>query len=153
MLRHLMNDDRITTSCQIVLHPKLIIVNHFDSVINLIDIRAEYILNELKGDGCQSQINKIRNEYLGIVKALEKSCLKNLELNYDLFLAKLCKIDEQNLTDGEKASIAEHLKCKLFADDYCFLVTSELFKKKLEFGVKLIVTNWYLNENTQKCIQ
>ena len=88
MLGHLMNDEKFTTSCQIVLNPKLIIVNHFDTVINLIDIRAEYILNELKDDGCQSQINKIRNEYLVIVKALEKSCLKKFELNYDLFLAK-----------------------------------------------------------------
>ena len=65
-------------------HPRLIIVNHFDNVINQIDIRIETLLeNQSLTDEKRNELNEIRDKQIEKIKEIEQINLQYLPSNID----------------------------------------------------------------------
>ena len=123
-------------------HPKLIICDHFDDLINRIDIKTEHFLEAF----CISKrINDLREEHINI---LEKIKLKNLllieNINNEHFLRKWNElIDNKEIQHKVKCDSIKidliNIDCLLMEDDYyesgnSIWITSHYYaKKSLEF--------------------
>ena len=77
-------------------HPRLIITDHFDEIINQIDIKTETLfLNQSLTEETRNKLNEIRDEQIEKIKEIKEinlNLLQNNE-NEDLDLEKLIHFD------------------------------------------------------------
>ena len=65
-------------------HPRLIINDHFNEVINRIDVITETLLeNQTLSEEHRKQLNKLRERQIEYIKEIEETSLKNLPVPFD----------------------------------------------------------------------
>lgn len=137
-------------------HPKLWIVDYYELLLNELDVRVETIcekihLNEVSNASViENELNRIRSQFVKEIKRVQERNLLNFEQKSQSFLEKINNKGE-NFTKNEKTETIERIKEIIFSD-YCFLITNNLdvmlhSNRSTRLGLKLIICDWYLNEN------
>jgi hypothetical protein len=123
-------------------HPRLIISDHFDEVINQIDIKNETLLaNQLLPDETRANINDTREKQIEKIKEIKELNLSHLprEFNEFEYGQKWSHvIDDESLEYKDKI---DRIKEELTVYD-CVLLENP----KLINGLNLWVTSWFHNE-------
>ena len=143
-------------------HPKLWIVDYYDSMINEIDVRCETIFSmvikqhlENEEDGreneIQTNLNGIRARFIQEITAVQESNLLQYEKNSVEIYKKFEQISQIE-NDHVQSVMIDELKRTIFSRDYCFLITNHLdlmmhTHRSTRLGLKLVVCDWYLDEN------
>jgi len=140
-------------------HPNIWIVDYYELLINELDIRVETIcekihLNELPNAiEIQNELNRLRDQFIKEIKRLQEKNLSLFERNSKEILNKFNEIIAMHTSIdlNEKKEMIERLK-KIIFSDYCFFITNNLdimlhSNRSTRLGLKLIVCDWYLNEN------
>lgn len=116
-------------------HPKLLINQYYNGVINQIDIEIEsrILNNENSCDG--NFLNFIRNDFIDKIKIVEKR-------NY----INLSKINGYLLELESKGSSAdiENIESCLFEEDFCFFLKSKTRHNNQEMPI-LVICDFYLD--------
>jgi hypothetical protein len=130
-------------------HPRLIISDHFDEIINQIDIKNETLLaNQLLPDETRANINEIREKQIEKLKEIKELNLSHLpqKFNEDEFREKWSHaIDDKSLQYKHKI---DKIKESLILFD-CVLLENP----KLIYGLNLWVTSWFHNETNLEFIK
>jgi len=121
-------------------HPRLIVTDHFDALVNQIDIKTETLLKSasfLKQHG----LNELRERQIEKIKEIEEVNLNRLpqiidENEYTLKWSHI--LDSTSLTYQEKL---DRIKEELIKFD-CILLDQPNAKN----GLDLLVTAWYYNQ-------
>ena len=128
-------------------HPRLIITDHFDALVNQIDIKTETLLKSesfLKQHGS----NELRERQIEKIKEIEEANLNRLpqfidENEYTLKWSHI--LDSTSLTYQEKL---DRIKEELIKFD-CILLDQPNIKN----GLDLWVTAWYYNQKNLEFIK
>ena len=121
-------------------HPRLIITDHFDALINQIDIQTETLL-EKEGLFMRNVLNKRRERQIEAIKEIKEINLNRLpqiidENEYTLKWSHI--LDSTSLTYQEKL---DRIKEELIKFD-CILLDQPNIKN----GLDLLITAWYYNQ-------
>jgi hypothetical protein len=123
-------------------HPRLIIVDHFDEIINQIDIQTESVLmDQSLPEETKNKINALREKQIEEIKELKESNLNILPLkfNEDEYRQKWAHvIDDNSLEYKHKI---EKIKGELIVND----CVSFQNPKQIN-GCVLWITSWFHNE-------
>ena len=123
------------------INPRLIIVDHFDELINQIDIQTETLLeNQSLSEETRANINEAREEQIEKIKEIKEFNLNHLpqKFNEDEFRQKWSHvIDDPSLEYTHKI---DKIKEKLIVYDCVLLLNTN---KKC--GYDLWITSWYHN--------
>jgi len=121
-------------------HPKLLIVDHFDEIINQIDIKTEYLLmDQSLQEETKTNINDLREKQIKEIKELKESNLNLLPLkfNEDEYRQKWALvIDDNSLEYKQKI---DKIKEELIVND-CVLLTNQ------NQCFDLWITSWFHNQ-------
>ena len=123
-------------------HPRLIITNHFDALVNQIDIKTETLLeSECLTEEHRNELNELRERQIEKIKEIEEANLNRLpqiidENEYTLKWSHI--LDSTSLTYQEKL---DRIKEELIKFD-CILLDQPNIKN----GLDLWVTAWYYNQ-------
>jgi len=124
------------------LHPKLLIVDHFDEIINHIDIKTESLLmDQSLQEETKTNINELREKQIKEIKELKESNLNLLpqKFNEDEYRQKWALvIDDNSLEYKQKI---DKIKEELIVTD-CVLLTNQ---NKCN-GFDLWITSWFHNQ-------
>ena len=121
-------------------HPRLIITDHFDALINQIDIKTETLL-ENEGLFMRNVLNEMRERQIEAIKEIEEINLNRLpqiidENEYTLKWSHI--LNSTSLTYQEKL---DRIKEELIKFD-CILLDQPNIKN----GLDLLITAWYYNQ-------
>ena len=123
-------------------HPQVIIVDHFDNLVNQIDIRTETLLeNQILPEETRSKLNEIREKQIEKLKEIKELNLSHLpqKFNENDFRQKWSHvIDDDSLEYKHKV---DRIKEELILND-CVLLDNP----KLINGLNLWITSWFYNE-------
>jgi hypothetical protein len=123
-------------------HPRLIIVDHFDEIINQIDIQTESVLmDQSLPEETKNKINALREKQIEEIKELKELNLNILPLkfNEDEYRQKWTHvIDDNSLEYKHKI---EKIKGELIVND----CVSFQNPKQIN-GCVLWITSWFHNE-------
>jgi len=123
-------------------HPKIIIVDHFDELINQIDIQTETLLSDQSlNEETKNEINDLREKQIEEIKELKKLNLNHLPpiFNEDEYRQKWAHvIDDNSLEYKHKI---DKIKEQLIEYD-CVLLENP----KECNGFELWITSWFHNE-------
>jgi len=130
-------------------HPQVIIADHFDEIINRIDIKTETLLldQSLPGE-TRLKLNEIREKQIEKLKDIKELNLSNSAQKFDEdeFRQKWAHvIDDETLEYKDKI---ERIKEELILFD-CILLENP----KLINGCILWITSWYYNEKRYKFLK
>ena len=124
-------------------HPRLIVVDHFDELINQIDIKTETLLeNQSLKEEMQRSLNEAREKQIEKIKEIKELNLSHLPqiFNQDEFRQKWSRvIDDDSMEYKHKI---DKIKEELIVFD-CVLLHSP--NRINEFD--LWVTSWFHNQN------
>jgi len=124
------------------LHPKLLIVDHFDEIINQIDIKTESLLmDQSLQEETKTNINELREKQIKEIKELKESNLNLLpqKFNEDEYRQKWALvIDDNSLEYKQKI---DKIKEELIVND-CVLLTNQNQCN----GFDLWITSWFHNQ-------
>ena len=128
-------------------HPRLIITDHFDALINQIDIQTETLL-EKEGLFMRNVLNERRERQIEAIKEIEEINLKRLpqiidENEYTLKWSHT--LNSTSLTYQEKL---DRIKEELIKFD-CILLDQPNIKN----GLDLLITAWYYNQKNLEFIK
>ena len=132
-------------------NPRLIIVDHFDELINQIDIKTETLIEEreksikrrkteIEGEkNISNKINELRETQIEKIKELKESNLRHSKATEDEFREKWSHvIDDKSLEYKQKI---DKIKEELILED-CVLLDNPNFAN----GLDLWVTSWFHNQ-------
>ena len=123
-------------------HPEIIIVDHFDDIINQIDIQTETLLSDqILQEETKNEINDSREKQIGEIKQLKELNLNHLPpiFNEDEYIQKWAHvIDDNSLEYKHKI---DKIKKQLILY-YCVLLEDKNQIKVFE----LWITPWFHNE-------
>jgi hypothetical protein len=123
-------------------NPELIIVDHFDDIINQIDIRTEALLSKLsKKEETKKEINETREKQIEEIKQSKELNLNHLpqEFNEDEYRQKWAHvIDDNSLEYKHKI---DKIKEQLILYDCVLLKNSDQIN-----GCVLWITSWFHNK-------
>ena len=132
-----------------IFHPKLLITNHFDDIVNQIDVKTEsYLETLIKSKSWskqkQNQLNKIREKQINLIQEVMQLNLNFLSRNeYEEKWSQI--IDEISLDFQQKI---DEIKEKLIQFD-CILLEQP---NNLN-GFHLWITPWYCNNENLKFLK
>ena len=130
-------------------HPKVIIVEHFDELINLIDIRTETFLeNEITPEEKRNELNEAREKQLELIGEIKELNLSHLpqEFNEERYREKWSQvIDDDSLEYKDKI---DKIKEDLILYD-CILMENH----RRVNGYDLWVTSWYYNQRNLRFLK
>ncbi len=122
--------------------PRAIIVDHFDDIINQIDIQTESILiDQSLQEETKNKINETREEQIEEIKELKEFNLNHLpqQFNEDEYRQKWANvIDDNSLEYKQKI---DKIKEELIKVD-CVLLQN----RRQANGCKLWISSWFHNE-------
>ena len=117
-------------------HPRLIIVNHFDQIINEIDIKTETLLeNQIFPEETRKKLNEAREKQIQKLKEIQELNLKHLPQNI-----------EDNSLEYENKN--DKIKEELILEDCVLLDNPNEIN-----GVSLWITSSFYNEKDLKFIK
>jgi hypothetical protein len=123
-------------------HPKIIIVDHFDELINQIDIQTETLLSDQSlHEKTKNEINDLREKQIEEIKALKELNLNHLPLkfNEDEYRQKWAYVIDDNSLEYKNK--IDKIKEQLIEYD-CVLLEDKNQIKVFE----LWITSWFHNE-------
>jgi len=137
-------------------HPKVIIVEHFDELINLIDIKTETLLenqNEISPEEFprrfpHNELNEAREKQLELIGEIKELNLSHLpqEFNEEKYKEKWSHvIDDESLEYIDKI---DQIKEELILYD-CALMENH----RVPTGYDLWVTSWYYNQRNLRFLK
>ena len=127
---------------------KYLLVDHFDAIINKIDIRVETLLVHSQIDKERHDMNEIREKQIGEIKEIREINLSNLpnEFNEEKYKQKWSHvIDDVTLEYRQKI---DKIKEELILVDCVLLENHNLLN-----GVDLWITSWYYNERNMEFLK
>jgi len=134
-------------------HPRLIITDHFDAVINQIDIKTETLLeNKSLTEKKRNELNEIRDKQIEKIKEIEQINLQYLPQNiYDEeYEEKWSHILQDKTLDYHQKIDQIKDKENLIHFD-CVLL--EQPKENNENRFDLWITSWFYNQNNLEFIK
>jgi hypothetical protein len=123
-------------------HPELIIVDHFDELINQIDIQTETLLSDQSlNEETKNEINDLREKQIEEIKELKKLNLNHLPpiFNEDEYRQKWAHVIDDNTLEYKHK--IDKIKEQIIAYD-CVLLEDKNQIKVFE----LWITSWFHNE-------
>ena len=130
-------------------HPQVIIVDHFDNLINQIDIKTETLLeNQILPEETRSKLNEIREKQIEKIKEIKELNLSHLpqKFNENDFRQKWSHvIDDESLEYIDKI---DQIKEELILYD-CALMENH----RVPTGYDLWVTSWYYNQRNLRFLK
>ena len=125
-------------------HARLIKVDHFDEIINQIDIKTETLLeNKIFTEESRRELNDLRDRQIEKIKELKESNLRHSKATEDEFREKWSNvIDDKSLEYKQKI---DKIKEELILED-CVLLDNPNFPN----GLDLWITSWF---HTQKDLE
>ena len=132
-------------------HPKVIIVEHFDELINLIDIKTETLLeneNQISTEEKRNELNEAREKQLELIGEVKELNLSHLpqEFNEEKYREKWSDvIDDESLEYKDKI---DKIKEDLILFD-CTLMENH----RVPTGYDLWVTSWYYNQRNLRFLK
>jgi hypothetical protein len=132
-------------------HPKVIIVEHFDELINLIDIKTETLLeneNQISTEEKRNELNEAREKQLELIGEVKELNLSHLpqEFNEEKYREKWSDvIDDESLEYKDKI---DKIKEDLILFD-CTLMENH----RVPTGYDLWVTSWYYNQRNLRFLR
>jgi hypothetical protein len=128
-------------------HPKVIVNDHFDNIINQIDIKTESLFQNPKLDEEKiDQFNALREKQLDLIKVIKDFNLKNVKFDEENFQKEWSYILNESSLDYQQK--IDEIKVKLITID-CVLVKDA--SSKSEYS--LWVTNWFNKSDNLKFIE
>jgi len=127
-------------------HPRFIINDHFDNLINQIDIKIETLLeNQSLTVEKRNEINEIRDKQIEKIKEIEQINLQYMSSNIDEteYEEKWSHILQNNSLDYQQKIDQIKDKENLIHFD-CVLL--EQLKENNENGFDLWITSWFYNQ-------
>ena len=124
-------------------HPQVIIVDHFDKIINQIDIKTETLLeNQSLKEEMQRSLNEAREKQIEKIKEIKELNLSHLPqiFNQDEFRQKWSRVIDDDSMEYKQKIV--RIKEELIVFD-CVLLHSP--NRINEFD--LWVTSWFHNQN------
>jgi hypothetical protein len=123
-------------------HPRVIIVDHFDEIINQIDIKTEtLLLDQSLTIEIRNKLNETRAEQIKSIEEIKEFNLSHLpqEFNEEEYCGKWSHvIDDDSLDYKHKI---ERIKEELIVNDCVLLENPSLIN-----GLNLWITSWFHNE-------
>ena len=126
-------------------HPRLIIIDHFDDIINKIGIKTESLLeNKIYPEETRNKLNEIREKQIETIKEIKDENLNHLpsKIDEEKFMQKcshILKNDslnyQQKIDKIKEQEELIHFDCVLF----------EQPKNRLN-GLVLWITSWFYNQ-------
>jgi len=140
---------------EIFLHPRLILVSHFDAIINKLDIRTETLIEETKqqqqltltpSDAQKNKqriedLNELRERQIEKIKEIEKINFRSLKENKNLGLLLMRK------------DFNYELECERIKESIIFVDCVWLDKKEALNGLHLWITNGYNNQSSLEVLR
>ena len=123
-------------------HPRLIIVDHFDELINRIDIRTETLLeNRIFTQETRQYLNEARERQIEKIKEIKELNLKHLpeKINEQKYSGKWSHVIGDNTLEYKNK--IDRIKEELILFDCVLLETHNLVN-----GFSLWVTSWFYNQ-------
>jgi predicted nuclease of restriction endonuclease-like RecB superfamily len=130
-------------------HPRLIIVNHFDQIINEIDIKTETLLeNQIFPEETRKKLNEAREKQIQKLKEIQELNLKHLPQNiYEKkYKEKWAHVIEDNSLEYENK--IDKIKEELILEDCVLLDNPNEIN-----GVSLWITSSFYNEKDLKFLK
>ena len=125
-------------------HPRLIIVNHFDALINHIDVKTEELLqeaiqNESNNSKRINDLNELREKQIEKIKQVKELNMKLFEhFNEDVYEIEWSELINYASIDYEQKT--DRIKEKIISIDCVLLEESKVMN-----GFDLWITNWFYN--------
>ena len=123
-------------------HPRLIISDHFNEIINLIDVKTEILLeNQSLADEIRNDLNKMREQQIEKIKEIESINLNKIPFKFDeIEYRKMWShvIDDDSIEYEKKLDL---IKEEIITFD-CVL----LEQIKLKNGLDLWITACFFNK-------
>jgi hypothetical protein len=123
-------------------HPQVIIVDHFDQIINQIDIKTETLLENQSLDGdTRKELNEIRETQIERINELKEFNLSHLpqSINEQEYKEKWSHVITD--TSLEYKHKIDQIKEELILEDCVLWKNSNLIN-----GFQLWITSWFYNE-------
>ena len=131
-------------------HPRFIINDHFDNVINKIDIKTETLLtNQSSTEEKRNELNEIRDKQIEKIKEIQQINLKYLSSNIDEteYEEKWSHILQNNSLDYQQKIDQIKDKENLIHFDCILLKKMKKFANlNKKFAFKLWITPWFYNQ-------
>ena len=128
-------------------HPSVIVNDHFDNLINQIDIKTESLLEDRHlDDEYIDELNSLRESKLKLIKEIKKLNLENVKFDEENFQKEWFHIFNNTSLDYQQK--IEIIKYKLIKTD-CVLV----FDEDVKSGICLWATNWFCNTENLKFLK
>lgn len=124
--------------------PRLMIVDHFDDVINQIDIKTESLFeNKKTSKDSQKKLNDLREKLIEKIKELKELNLSHLpeNINEEKYEQKWAHVIEDKSLDYKQK--ADKIKEELILVD-CVLLENPDEKN----GLNLWITSWFHNKKS-----
>ena len=121
-------------SCQnICFHPRVVIIEHFDNIINQIDIKTEILLADVQRlkENDRKELNEMRQRQINKIQDIQ-------QINLDLVPENIC---EEKFTRKCHEQTMEQIKGDLIKVN-CILME----QPKLLNGLDLWVTDWFYSQ-------
>ena len=139
-------------------HPRLLIDNHFDALINRIDVKTEELLQHLVKSVTSSKekfnpkkkfndLNDLREKQIKEIEQIKEINLKSFEhFNEEEFQKKWLELINDNSIKYEQKM--ERIKEEIIVAD-CVL----LEESKVTNGLNLWITDWFHNEKNLEILK
>ena len=133
-------------------HPRLIIVNHFDALINRIDVKTEELLqeaiqNESNNSKRINDLNELREKQIEKIKQVKELNMKLFEhFNEDEYGMEWSELINNNSIVYEQN--IDRIMEKIISVD-CVL----LEENKVLNGLDLWITNWFHNSKNLEILK
>jgi len=128
-------------------HPSVIVNDHFENIINQIDIKTESLFQDPGLDGKKiDQYNALREKQLDLIKEIREISLKNVKFDEENFQKEWSYILNDRSLDYQQK--IDEIKVKLISID-CVLVKDASSKS----DYSLWITNWFNKSDNLKFIE
>ena len=128
-------------------HPSVIVNDHFDNLINHIDIETEKLLEVRHlDDEYKDELNSLRENQIKQIKKIKKLNLENVKFDEESFQKEWLHIFNNTSLDYQQK--IETIKPKLIKTD-CVLVSDTAVKS----GISLWEINWFCNTENLKFLK
>ena len=142
-------------------HPKLLIIEHFDTIIFQLDIDVEKTLFKIRNPLTRSKINLKRDDFMLAINYIQKENLDYFTANADV-IEKTCLEIEAKSANLQEVAFLELIKKEVIKRDCVLiknLIKQESFSERLLIesflcqyvetpGLALVCTPWYIDERS-----
>ena len=132
-------------------HPRLIILDHFDDIINQIDIKTETLLeNKIYPEETRDKLNEIREKQIETIKEIKDENLNHLpsKIDEEKFKQKCAQIlENDSLNYQQKIDRIKEQEDLIHFD--CVLLEQPSSLN----GFDLWITSWFYNQENLKFLR